>query len=48
MGFFSYIEEKKKIAEFISQYDESENTKEWLLFQAISGMSEKGRKENDF
>ena len=42
---FSYIGGKKKIKEFIAQYAENENTKEWFLIRAIPEMSEKEKNE---
>lgn len=42
---FSYIGGKKKIAEFISQYANSQSTKDWFLSQAIPEMNESEKKE---
>lgn len=44
-NFFSYIGGKKKIAEFLSQYANSQGTKDWFLSQAIPGMNENEKKE---
>ena len=42
---FEYMEGKKKIAEFIAQYAESESTKQWFLNQAKPRISVKEKKE---
>ena len=43
--FFEYMAGKKKIAEFIAQYAESESTKQWFLNQANPSISAKEKKE---
>lgn len=42
---FEYMAGKKKIAEFIAQYAESESTKQWFLNQANPRISQKEKKE---